>query len=537
MTPAEYQELTDYGLRYHVQLIPYLDAPAHIAFILKHPEYAKYREYPHSNYEMCVVNPEAVKFISGMFQDLVDANRGGKFVYLSTDEAYYVGKAESPECNEKAAAQQKGTVGKLLAEFVRQVAAPLHEQGRTVIFWGEFPLVPSDIASLPPYLVNGEVYGPGFDPLYRKHGIRQMIYTSTQGETRLFPDYFPLANSRRLHPARSQGERIADGIRTISNNSARTNSDLIGAVVAGWADAGLHPEAFWLGYAAITAAAWHPGSPSVHESAATFYRLFYGDTAVNMDRVYQLMSQQAQFWTDSWETVRSDARKGIWGSSNRIYNPRRPARDQTLTLPEAPGADLRFDSHWTRENARRLQLASDFVSENDELLALLAENMRKVERNRYNLEVFTSVAELYRQNLSMLDDIGRMCAMLTNASKAAGDSNPDEAIEAVDRALALAREIRQQRNAVLQNATATWYKSWFPRVAEANGRKFLHELDDVKDHVPDRTVDMRYLVYRELQLPFGKWVEAIRSARNAYAAAHQLPLDEKAFDWSDISAD
>ena len=39
LSAAELQDLTDYGLRYHVQVIPYLDGPAHIAFILKHPEY------------------------------------------------------------------------------------------------------------------------------------------------------------------------------------------------------------------------------------------------------------------------------------------------------------------------------------------------------------------------------------------------------------------------------------------------------------------------------------------------------------------
>jgi hexosaminidase len=38
LSPAEYQELTDYALRYYVQLVPFLDGPAHIAFILKHPE-------------------------------------------------------------------------------------------------------------------------------------------------------------------------------------------------------------------------------------------------------------------------------------------------------------------------------------------------------------------------------------------------------------------------------------------------------------------------------------------------------------------
>ena len=228
LSPAEYQELTDYGLRYHVQVIPFLDGPGHIAFILKHPEYAKYRSFPDSNYELCATNPEAVKFLSGMFQDLVDANRGGKFVYLSTDEPYYVGMADNPDCREKAAAAKLGSVGKLLAQFIGQVAEPLHNQGRTVMFWGEYPLVVSDIESLPPYMVNGEVYGPEFDPVFRKHGIRQMIYTSTQGEERLFPDYFGLPNSRRLHPGRTEGGKVAEGYQKIALDQARGQTDVIG---------------------------------------------------------------------------------------------------------------------------------------------------------------------------------------------------------------------------------------------------------------------------------------------------------------------
>jgi hypothetical protein len=44
---------------------------------------------------------------------------------------------------------------------------------------------------------------------------------------------------------------------------------------------------------------------------------------------------------------------------------------------------------------------------------------------------------------------------------------------------------------------------------------------------------MSYLVYRELQLPFGEWVAAIRSARNQYASAHRLPENKLAFDWLD----
>ena len=69
---------------------------------------------------------------------------------------------------------------------------------------------------------------------------------------------------------------------------------------------------------------------------------------------------------------------------------------------------------------------------------------------------------------------------------------------------------------------------------KANGRTFLHDLDDVKDHVPDRTVDMSYLVLRELALPFGAWVEAIRASRNQYAAANGLAADNQIFDWLDM---
>ena len=121
MTPAEYQELTDYGLRYHVQLVPWMDGPAHIAFILKHPEYARYRSFPDSNYELCATNPEAVQFLTGLFRDLLAANRGGKFVRLSTDEAYYIGLAENAQCNEKSAAARGGKR--------RETAGSLHRSG------------------------------------------------------------------------------------------------------------------------------------------------------------------------------------------------------------------------------------------------------------------------------------------------------------------------------------------------------------------------------------------------------------------------
>ena len=106
----------------------------------------------------------------------------------------------------------------------------------------------------------------------------------------------------------------------------------------------------------------------------------------------------------------------------------------------------------------------------------------------------------------------------------------------MDQALAVAHGIRKSRNTVLRELTATWYRNWYPRVEAANGRTFLHELDDVKDHPGDRTVDLSYEVLRETLLPLGEWVEQIRQARNHFAAAHGLPANDRVFDWKDLTA-
>jgi hypothetical protein len=535
LSPAQFQELTDYGLRHHVQLIPYLDAPGHIAFILKHSEYAGLREYAESNYELCATNPDSYKLLFGMFQNLLDANKGVKYFYLSTDEPYYIGMADNVQCREAVRAKELGSVGKLLAEFTTKTANYLHDRGRTVVFWGELPLKPGDLSALPTHIVNGETYGPQFDPLFRKQGIRQMIYSSTEGEEKLFPEYFPLPASRRLHPDRTASRRVADTFQKISFDPARKYADLMGSINAGWADMGLHPETFWLGYATSAAAAWHPGAPDPAESMAAFYPLFYGHGVSQMDRVYRLMSTQAQFWSDSWETSPSNARKPIWGNSNGPFEQPRPARDQNIPLPPVPAPDLAYRSEWAAQNAGRLQLAAESMAENDDLLGLLHDNLPRADLNSYNLEVFLSIAHLCRQNLEMLQGIARIDALLKSASDAAGKDQPKQAIASLDQVLRQAKLIRYSRNRVLADATRTWYKSWLPRVAEANGRRFLHELDDVKDHLPDRTVDMTYLVYRELLLPFGDWVEQVRTVRNQFAAAHDLPAQNERFDWKDLS--
>jgi hexosaminidase len=544
LTPAQLQELTDYGLKYHVQLIPYLDGPAHIAFILKHPEYAGLREFPDSNYELCATNPDSYKLLEGMYQDLLDATKGVKYFYLSTDEPYFVGMADNDQCQSKMRADELGGPGKLLAEFVTKTAGYLHDRGRNVVFWGERPLKIADIPSLPSYMISGEVNGKEFDQALRAHGIRQMFFTSTVGwKELLFPSYYVRPTTIMLpSPVGGAYEPVPPGpgvipqmFNLVSYAPDRNYADLMGVVIAGWGDAGLNTETMWLGYATGTAPGWHPGAENPKKLMSSFYQLFYGEGTKNMGWLYQMMSEQGQFYKESWDVVASNARVGIWGDyAPVIYKPRRPAHDQTLPLPPVPsGVLLNRDHGWAKLNARRLELASYYFSQSDSLMDLLNRNLQSVQFNHYNLQLYVSIVKLYRQNLQMLMDLERINTLLNSAQAAAARAQAGRAVAAVDQALDLARDIRKQRNVTYTDAVQTWEKAWYPRVEEANGRKYLNGVDDVKDHLPMRTADLSYLIYRELLLPLGKWYDKVEAARNQYAKGYGIPARNDKLDWKD----
>ena len=243
-----------------------------------------------------------------------------------------------------------------------------------------------------------------------------------------------------------------------------------------------------------------------------------------MGRLYQLMSEQGQFWKESWDVKASSARTPLWGDWDVIYKNPRPSLDQTLVSLPAPELPLlTLDSDWEAGNATRVKMAGEFLAQNDELLDLIYANESRVQFHRYNLQIYLSIAQLFRQNLLMLAAMQQITSQMKLAAEYARRANSAAAVAALDQALNLAADIRNRRNEALQTAMDTWYQQWFPRAPEANGRRFLDQVDDVKDHLPVRTVDLSYLIYRELLYPFDDWAERTVSARNQYAEAHHLP--------------
>jgi hexosaminidase len=537
-TPAQYQELTDYAKAHYVELVPWLDAPAHISFILKHPEYKNLRAFENCNYQLGVSNPAADELILGMFDDLFKANKGGRYVLLSTDEAYYTGMSDKEE-KEAAAA---GGRGKLLAQYISGIADKLHSKGRTVIIWVEYPLEKKNITVLPAHIVSG-VYNPEWAAEIKAHGMRQMIYTSTQGVEPLFPNYKkqPVKKVERTgslattDDEEQQGEllrgRVGEVLNDITSAVAEKKADLMGVIVAAWGDAGLHPETFWLGYAAGAAPGWNNESMTSQDLSNRFYHSFYGGEPIHMDSVYSLLSTQADYWDKSWDWMASDWRTPIFGNSYKIFDTAKPAKDQTLPLLPVPaGAGLSINTNWNEINKERLQLAQKYLNENDNLMRLLLANVEHADQQQYNLQVLHSIAMICRQNINMLLGLQSINELLLLASQTAR-TNPAGSVLLIDHAVDRLKKIRDERNEVYQLVSHVWYTDWFPRVNEANGRKFLDQVDDVKDHQPVRTVDLSYLILRQLKFPLGNWFKDVMAVRNQFAGMHNLPARIEDLDW------
>lgn len=527
LSAREYQELTDYAKAHYVDLVPFLDAPAHVSFILKHPEYRHLRLVDDINYQFSVTNPGTFDLLDKMFGELINASKGSKYILLSTDEAYYTGKAPS----EKPMADSLGGNGRLLAWFIKKMADRLHEQGRTVLFWGEFPLTKEDIPSLPSHLVNG-VYN-NMAPDFKKHGIRQFVYTATQGAEPIFPNYYPLHTKTAVMADgsdRSSG-RVADMMKEIRTAFSENLASFMGVVIAGWADAGLHPETFWLGYATGTAAGWNNNNLTPADASARFMNAFYGPSQKDMDTVYRILSVQAEFHTDSWDWIDSPWRAPIKGNSDSLYRQPKPERDQTLPLLPVPAAGTLAIANKTYPvNAERLATAQSMLPRNAHALQLLRDNKSRAGTQLYNLEVLESVAAICGQNLRMLVTLNGVTDRLQEASSAAA-SNPAGALRQLDAAMEMVRTLKTQRDSTLELVTKVWYKEWHPLVEKANGRTFLQQLDDIKDHQPVRTLDLSYLIYRELHYPLEQWWNDVQKVRNEYAQRHQLPLMNKQLDW------
>lgn len=506
-TTAELQELVNYALERFIQIVPDVQAPAHMAYVLKHPQFALLRA-DGNNYQSALCKPETYELIFSMYDDVVKATRGVDYFFVSTDEVYYAGI--EPECS-----RPYNPVNRSLTwvEFVRKAHDFLKARGRRILVWAEYPLLAEHVHMLPPDVIDGVIGEEEYLEAENKLGMRQLGYVSMQGSERLFPNHLPLEGQRgRLESA---FEYLREG--------RHWRGKPIGVFGAAWDDSGLHNETFWLGWSAVAQWGWNPGAAGPEQHAAEFMRFYYGAQTLGMIEIYRTLQAQARAWEQSWERVVSRVRGPGYGNSygKGLGTTRYDLTLEPPPLPELP--DLKVTPRLADKYAERFRLAPARALENDRLAHAIQENFARAERNRYNLEVLLALSRFIGQHWRLLSGMAAAERNLVEAS-AAAKKDPARAVGHLVAAHNLIGRLRRQSEQVFAELTAVYEKSRFPKGRSVAGRQFVHVLDDTKDHWADRTPDLSFMMAPERSIGLDQWRKSLADIIQKYAADHKVPV-------------
>jgi len=507
-TTAQLQELVNYARERFIQIVPDVQAPAHMAYVLKHPEFAHLRA-DGNNYHSALCDPRTYELIFSMYDDVVKATRGVDYFFVSTDEVYYAGI-------ESQCTRPYNPVNRSLTwvEFVRKARDFLAARGRRILVWAEYPLLPEHVHLLPPDVIDGVIGEEEYLEAENKLGMRQLGYVSMQGSELLFPDHLPVEG---------QDGRLAAAFEYL-RSGRHWRGNPIGVFGAAWDDSGLHNETFWLGWSAVAQWGWNPGAASPEQHAAEFMRLYYGPRVTGMVEIYRSLQRQARAWQRSWDRVVSRVRGPGYGNSyGKGHGTTR--YDLTLEAPPLPALpDLKVKPKLWERYADRFREAPARLQENDRLIRDIHENFARAARNHYNLEVLLSLARFIGQHWSLFEAMAAAERSLTEASRAAEAKDPARAVAHLVSACNGIRRQRQRSEQVFAELVAVYEKSRFPKGRAVGGRSFFHVLDDTKDHWADRTPDLSFMMAPERSIGLDQWATELEKILRSYADQHKVPV-------------
>lgn len=527
-TSAELQEIVNYGLERFIQVVPIIQAPAHLKYVLKHPEFAKLRA-DGNNYQAKLCNEESYKLIFQMYDDVIRATRGVDYIYVSTDEVYYAGiegtcGAYNPEFRSKK-----------WMEFAQRAHDHVAKQGRRMLAWLEYPLLPEQLKSIPADVIDGVMSEAAYLPIEKEKGMRQLIYTSFQGSEFLFPDYFTVAAELRDPPVpgaddplefeRGSTGRVKEAFEQISSNRV-WKANPIGVFGAAWDDSGLHNETFWLGWSVAAQYGWNSGTASPQQHTAEFMKFYYGSRADGMTEIYRSLQVQTRAWQRTWDRVVSRVRGPGYGNSDGkgIGTTR---YDQTLSMPPLPAqSTLEIQPQFVNKYRKFLAEAQQQTLENDRLLQAIQEQIGKVERNQYNLEVLSALASFAGHHWNLLLTLADAERSMEQARLASQKKRHDEAMKHLTSAYNAVAAVEKEGEQRFQQLIAVFEKSQFPKGRSVGGKTFFQVLDDTKDHWAARTADWGFMFAPEKSIGIAQWLKGLRNVIQDYAKSNRVPVGQ-----------
>jgi hexosaminidase len=539
-TKEELQEIVDYGLERYIQVVPMIQAPAHMNYVLKHPEFAHLRTNCELcgdeglNYQVCLCDERSYDLIFDMYQDVMNATKGVDYFFVSTDEIYYAGiceKCDPPYLWEDLSDYSMKSRSLSWVKFAKRAHSFIEKNNRTMLAWVEFPLLIEDVHKLPASIVDCIQRGREFNDS-KKHveaqisaGMKGLVYTSFQGGEHLIPNYFTKyiesSDDGSLDVNIVKG-RLQSGFETLSYPDPDWNSENypLGVFGATWDDSGLHNETFWLGWSTLAQYGWSPGNPSIEQHVSDFMNIYYGPNVLAMNDIYRGLREQADFFKKSWNVINAPELRLLHGGNHlKIWQTPRTRTKWTLPQPALPELFVAYKDVLVKpvyiENYQELVIeAKQMMHKNQLLREKINKNFRLTDRNHYNLEVLLSLAEFTRHHNQLIISMYEIEKKLLLASQT---NDPDEVFLNLTSAHNMADEIINDMNEMFSNFQYTWEKSRFPKGRSLNGKNYFHVLDDVKEHWAYQQPDLSFYIAPELSIGLEDWKEELQKIINNYA--------------------
>jgi len=133
LTGEDILALDDYCRERYVTLVPNQNSFAHMGRWLHHTGYRELAEIPDSPGMLCPVDPKAIRFLKGLYDDLLPHFSSG-MANVGCDETWDLGKGRS-----KQAVEERGE-GRVYLEFIQQINEVVRGHNKTMQFWGDIIL-------------------------------------------------------------------------------------------------------------------------------------------------------------------------------------------------------------------------------------------------------------------------------------------------------------------------------------------------------------------------------------------------------------
>ena len=190
-----------------------------------------------------------------------------------------------------------------------------------------------------------------------------------------------------------------------------------------------------------------------------------------------------------------------------------------MALPSSALVEPTF----TRKYSHILEKAPEVKAELEKAIYALQAELDSGIRNRYNLEVLLSIAHFEKNFAEMLLSLQQVERLCIEASKEAyAESDPASAVSRLKAAHSLVARILEERKLMWRDLKAVWEKSRFEKGRSVGGRKFVHVLDDLKDHFADRRPGLEYMLAPYERMGLEEWNSKLAEFTADYAAVRGL---------------